>query len=124
MTKDQPPRRSGLTQPGSAVQRLVTQATEAMESEGKTGAGKPGHAGQTGQDKTGRQKMTIDLSLDRQQQLKKIANAEGVNVAELAGYAIARLIADYEAGKVDIGSKVVYERSEKQPWKSIARLRE
>jgi hypothetical protein len=65
------------------------------------GRGKPGGAGQKGQDKTGRAKASFDLSLPRQAIIAELAAAEGVAKSDLVELAIQCLAEAYAAGKLD-----------------------
>lgn len=79
------------------VRRLIEQAQEKQDqAQGKSGSGRPGHAGQRGKDKTGRAKMTLDISPERQAMLREMSEAESVALSDLVEYSIAMLYRDWQ----------------------------
>lgn len=108
----------------SVVNRLVSEATDALEREeakaaGKKldGRGKPGHAGQVGRDKTHRTKASYDLSLNRQQLVRDLAAAEGVAQSDVVELAIQLVHEAWQAGRLDFYRLRRPARSLRAEWK-------
>ena len=81
------PRRSAL-EDNDYLDQLAEEAAQARSDEPNQGKGKPGHAGQKGTDRTGRAKMTFDLSPERQTMLREIADTESVALSDVVEAAI------------------------------------
>jgi hypothetical protein len=103
---EKPERRSGLTGQ-SAVERLVSQATEAQQAEadknaGRDGRGRAGNAGEKGRDSQGTTKATYALSIERQAIAREIAEEEDVSQTDIVEAALVLLANARKAGKIDL----------------------
>lgn len=101
MTK-KPSGRSGLTGESGAVRRLLKKSEQRERAKETKGRGQAEHGGKRGLDKTGRAKMTVDLPLEIQQGIRGQAKEIGTFPKDLVALACARLLADIEAGDIDL----------------------
>ena len=114
---DSKKRRSGLGQQQSVVQRLIGESERRQKEEATDGRGRPGHAGQVGQDKQGRSKVTYNIPLDRQALVREMAQDEDVSQADIVEAAIVALHNAWQAGKVDFHLMKNPARSLRVSWK-------
>lgn len=114
---DSKKRRSGIDQDSSVVSRLVGQAEERQREQVTRGRGKAGHGGKVGQDKTGRQKASYDLSVKRQKLVRDMAQQEDVSQTDIVEAAVVVFYNAWRAGKVDLGEMREPARSLKALWK-------
>jgi hypothetical protein len=87
------------------------QAEIASKKPAPPGRGKKGNGGQLGKDSYGRPRLTAEVALHRQVQLRQLAQDEDVGTSSLVDLAIARLLADVRAGRVDFHGMKVPTRS-------------
>lgn len=95
-------RRSGLADKGSVVSRLVGQAEQRQRESATDGRGRPGHAGELGRDKLKRSKATYNLSVDRQNLVREMAEAEDISQADVVELAVVALYNAWQAGVIDL----------------------
>jgi len=110
-------RRSGLTGSPSMVQQLVDQAQELQEAERSDGRGRAGHGGRLGQDSAGRKKVTVEMSLHRQKEMREMAEAEDCFPADIVNLAIARLYRTWQAGQIDLHPLKIPARTPRVQWR-------
>jgi len=98
------------------VARLVGQAEERQREKATSGKGKPGHGGELGRDKAGRSKATYNISIDRQDLVRKMAKQEEVSQADIVEAAVVAFHNAWEDGQVDLDDFKAPTRSLKVMW--------
>lgn len=79
-------------------------SAKASKEKDTDGRGKPGNAGRVGQDVLGREKVTFNLPIRRQNLVREMAQAEDVSQADIVEAGIVALYNAWQAGKVDLES--------------------
>jgi hypothetical protein len=101
----------------------VDPAVEALISQKKPKSGpqrgKPGSAGRVGQDQTGRQRATYDVTIPRQNMIREIAKAEQTGQGDIIEAAIVAFYNAWQAGKVELEPYKSVHASLKSPFKTI-----
>jgi hypothetical protein len=110
-------RRSGLAGQESTVSRLIGQSTERQREKATGGRGKAEHGGQLGQDKTGRSKATYDVSLNRQDLIRLMAQQEDVSQSDIVEVAIVGLYNAWQSGQINLQKFKSSAHSLKASWK-------
>jgi hypothetical protein len=64
-----------------------------------------------------RPKATYDLSLPIQEGIEEIVAAESISRSDVVALALVRFLADYRAGRMDLGPQKVRARSLRYEWK-------
>lgn len=113
------PRRSPYTDAsGSAdVRRMVQDAQERQATKITKGRGRAGHGGELGRDASGRTKVTVEMSLARQAEMREMAEKEDVFPADIISLAMARLYRDWQAGEVDLFEMKIPSRTPRVMWR-------
>ena len=110
-------RRSALNQSQSVVRRLVGEAQAAQEAEKNDGRGRAAHAGRLGQDRNKRHKVTVEMSPQRQREMREMAQAESIFPADVVNLAVARLYRAWQAGEIDLHPMKIPSRTPRVDWR-------
>ena len=98
-------------------QAQVAAAEEEARASGRTGKGKPAHAGTLGVDQAGRSKATYDITEATQTAIREIAQAEECHISDIAEAALRLFVVKHQAGQIDLHPYKVPTRSLKAIWR-------